>query len=78
MENIDPYPIKTAIITPPFRKKCESCKTIRQIDEFIGVKGYPTYKCLKCNLRASRYVKKHYVPTGGARGRPSAKSLLDS
>ena len=55
-------------------RKCGSCRGKKLINDFIGVRGNPTYKCSYCNTRANAFQRKTYVPTGNPRGKPRMRS----
>lgn len=52
------------------KRSCPSCRIYKHINEFYGIRKINTSKCINCNLRASKYVKKKYVPSNNRVGRP--------
>lgn len=74
---MDTFLISDIIISSKQTKKCPSCKLERDVYDFRGIRKLGTTKCINCNLRAIKYAKKKYVPTGQLRGRPF-KNPLDS
>lgn len=46
----------------PEKKMCPSCKCNKLVTDFYGLRKAVTYKCISCNTRAAKYIRKQNAP----------------